>query len=661
MLLLSSDSLTVDGVTVFPDHADPNQFWYLPAPVSLAMLPGGTEPQFLLIEYTPDVASSGVKGVGFLDVTVCLKVDQGTLDKILGQVTSTFPLAVNAHLAPAPFDEGTVQILTLDMQGSGGAVNKSPPGSIVMVENILGATSPDLYGVNNGIFGMTLSQDGVSILKAAFADSMAPVGALYNLKFTGVRPALDVKVTADLKRVYDSFNIALTGSAYWASIGIDATFEKLRQDGTIKIEVVNLAGDKDTSDKEQRALDMFKQDILAKFFEPALSPTTADKAAAGGKDGGVGKVIKDDKSAASPFGLSLRLKFVHQEEQKTVTFEYNRMDAVQRTYGPQGYFGLLLPSIDQSKHFLQVNGSDPFFQKFSVVLTPPHDFAGVGLQTVHIALDYGDPSAAGAKHGEFVFDATHADQTSWDLFEGQIHDTEFTYTLTYAFDPEAGWDAPTNIYNLPAVTTSNRQITLDPHSNLGFLVVNVQPGRIDANIVDRIEVNLSYADATDPAEPSHWSTTGFFVVRSGSTPQPWKLRLSDKGQRTYSYTTHCVLKTGASFDAGPYTSEASAIFINDAFGGGIDVMLQPAFDPTKTKSAVIKLNYHDAAANYQFSKTQFLTAASGANAVTVHIPTLSAANLAFDYKITIITSDNRQLHGVTVTTTEPLIIVGDTP
>ena len=655
MLLLSSDSLTVDGVTVFPDHADPNQFWYLPAPVGLAALPGSDEPQFLLIEYTPDVASSGVKGMGFLDVTVCLKVDQGTLDKILGQVTSTFPAAVNAHLAPVPFDEGTVQILTLDMQGSGGAVNKSPPGSIMMVENILGATSPDLYGYNNAIFGETLSQDGVSILKAAFADSMAPVGALYNLKFTGVRPALDVKVTADLKRVYDSFNISLTASAYWASVGIDATFEKLRQDGTIKIEVINLAGDKDTSDKEQRALDMFKQDILAKFFEPALSPTTAKAAGAGGTDGGVGKVVKDAKSAASPFGLSLKLKIVHQDEQKTVTFEYNRMDAVQRTYGPQGYFGLLLPSIDQSKHFLQVNGSDPFFQKFSVVLTPPRDFAGVGLQTVHIALDYGDPTAAGAKHGEFVFDATHADQTTWDLFEGQIQTTDFTYTLTYAFDPEAGWDAPTNIYSLPAVTTSNRQITLDPHSNLGFLVVNVQLGRIDANTVDRVEVTLTYADTNG------WSTTGFFVVRSDSKAQPWKLRLSDKDQRTYSYTTHCVLKTGASFDAGPYTGEASAIFINDAFDGGIDVMLQPAFDPTKTKSAVIELNYHDDTANYRFSKTQFLTAASGSNAVTVHIPTLSADKLDFDYKITIITSDNRQLHGVTVTTTEPLIIVGDAP
>lgn len=30
MLLFSSGTFTVDGITVFPDHADPNQFWYLP-------------------------------------------------------------------------------------------------------------------------------------------------------------------------------------------------------------------------------------------------------------------------------------------------------------------------------------------------------------------------------------------------------------------------------------------------------------------------------------------------------------------------------------------------------------------------------------------------------------------------------------------------------
>jgi hypothetical protein len=36
MLLLGAKSITVEGIAVFPDHADPDQFWYLPGPVSLA-------------------------------------------------------------------------------------------------------------------------------------------------------------------------------------------------------------------------------------------------------------------------------------------------------------------------------------------------------------------------------------------------------------------------------------------------------------------------------------------------------------------------------------------------------------------------------------------------------------------------------------------------
>ena len=191
MLLLSSDSITVDGATVFPDHADPNQFWYLPAPVDLAKMPDSDEPQFLLIEYAPDLASSGVKGVGFLNVTTCLKISDQTSNKILGQIQSMFPTATSPHLAPVPFDEGTVRVVALDMQGSGGATNTAPPGTFEAVEKISGATSPELFGDNDALFSLTLTEEGVSILKAAFEDGMAPVGVIYDLKFTGVRPALE--------------------------------------------------------------------------------------------------------------------------------------------------------------------------------------------------------------------------------------------------------------------------------------------------------------------------------------------------------------------------------------------------------------------------------------------------------------------------------------
>src|SRR5215467_4634131 len=142
MLLLSTNSFTTGGVTVFPDHADASQFWYLPAPVTLAKMPGSDEPQFLLIEYAPDVASSGVKGMGFLNVTLALTLSDDTRQDIMGQIRAQFPLAGNSpKLAPVPFDEGTVQIVMLDLQGSGGTVNAGPPGTFVAVEKILGAVS----------------------------------------------------------------------------------------------------------------------------------------------------------------------------------------------------------------------------------------------------------------------------------------------------------------------------------------------------------------------------------------------------------------------------------------------------------------------------------------------------------------------------------------
>ena len=47
---LDNRALTIDGVTVFRDHADPQQFWYLPGPVALARRPADGRIRFLLPE-----------------------------------------------------------------------------------------------------------------------------------------------------------------------------------------------------------------------------------------------------------------------------------------------------------------------------------------------------------------------------------------------------------------------------------------------------------------------------------------------------------------------------------------------------------------------------------------------------------------------------------
>jgi hypothetical protein len=62
LLLSSSKTITVDGVTVFPDHEDPNQFWYMPSEVVLARRSQDNRPSFSFIKYKPAVATAGVKG-----------------------------------------------------------------------------------------------------------------------------------------------------------------------------------------------------------------------------------------------------------------------------------------------------------------------------------------------------------------------------------------------------------------------------------------------------------------------------------------------------------------------------------------------------------------------------------------------------------------------
>jgi len=764
MLLFSSQTFTVDGVTVFPDHADKNQFWYLAAPVGLESETNSTEPQFLLIMYEPDVVAAGVQGVGFLNVTLALKISDQTQTKIMGQIQSNFPDADNPMLAPVPFDDGTVQIVALNLQGSGGTAASGAPSA---VQNILGASHPELYGNNDALFALTLTEMGATILEQAFQDGMTPVGGIYDLKFTGVLPALDVKITCDEKRAYQSFSVDLTASYYSISAGIDATFEKLRQDGAIKVEVVSLSNDATTAQQEQWALNLFKDQIMTQWFAPSLSPTTAaaadassvalpsttgrpsgtttssssarssgtmtmggassamgmssasshqtmggsssssagmmggssassssssaavpnltggggggggggktggsgggggggGKTGGGSSGGGVGAVANQLAKAAgtaaaatqnaSPFGAGLRLKYVNQDELKTVEVEFNAMSAVQRSYSPQGYFGLMLQGIDESKHFLKVAGNDPFFNTYLITVNPPRDFTGIGLASAHVALDYPDPSAANPKHTDFIFDATHTTQQTWDVFEGFIQSTSYTYTTDFTFDAESGWQGEQTKYQLPAVKTENRLLTLDPNDFLGFLQLAISAGRINADLVDRIEVPLSYT-AT-----SGWQASQKFVVQSGAAVQYWKLRLADKTARTYTYSVNCYLKDGTLIAGPSTTSTASALIVSDPFAGGVNLTLQPSFDASANKLAIVELLYQDSTNGYTFQKTVQLPA--GSPSMQVMIPFIDRTQNTYQYRVTLISNSGQQTQGSYVSATDPLVLVGSGP
>ncbi len=282
MLVMGSKTVTVDGVTVYADHADSRQFWYLPAPVALAER--SSIPQFTLIRYRPAVADEGVAGGGFLMMEVELRLDPAVERRIISAV-SQFSDGT-PRLSPAPFQDGTVQVVALNIQGSGGTTAPTPPpGALLAVTSVLGASKSSLGGNNNAVFSLTLSEEGSTILDQAFREGATPVGVIYDLKYAALRPALDVEITANFKRVYDhlSFGVDLTaggviyGVPVYLEAGIDMAFEKLKQEGVISIKVINFSDSDDESSKEKWALDFFKENLLQQWFQPTLAPVTFDK------------------------------------------------------------------------------------------------------------------------------------------------------------------------------------------------------------------------------------------------------------------------------------------------------------------------------------------------------------------------------------------------
>jgi hypothetical protein len=267
MLLLGEKIWKIQGVSVFPDDVNSDQFWYLPSSIELVRQNGRAK--FTLIKYKPAAAGAGAKGGGFLTFDVALKIKPEAERKIMAALRRE---SGKPRLSPAVFEAGTVKCVALDLEGGGGTTATLVEGAIQAVERISGATSPSLGGDNVATFSLKLSQEGVIILEKAFRDATTPVGIIYDLEYRAMRPNLHVVARANMKQIYDHFSASLKAQYATVSGGIDAGLETLKANNVIKIDVKNYLDEEDKADKEKWALEFFKSELLDKFFTPTLNP-----------------------------------------------------------------------------------------------------------------------------------------------------------------------------------------------------------------------------------------------------------------------------------------------------------------------------------------------------------------------------------------------------
>ena len=658
MLALGKAAITVDGITVFADHRDENQFWYLQGPVGLARRPEDDRAVLSLIKYRNTPTEAGDLGGGFMTFETNLLLSEETERKIMSELAGIAP--GEPKLAAVPFDDGSVECVALDLQGGGGTTGELPQeGGFRMVEEILGTSTPSLFGANSAIFSLTLSQEGATLLETAMREGASPVGVIYRLTFTAVRPNLHVIIKADWERIYRHFGGGVEGNIYFVQGAIEGGFEDLREDKAIDIEVVDFTSEEDANEKEKQAMEFFKSTLMQGLFEPQLAlgqmqdevdlndlaRTASDLAA-----------VAEEAADSSKLGIAFKLKALRQEERRTATYEYNRSDAVTREYAPQAFIGLLTRDLDDlDSHVLVADLQDDFFKTLDVEVLPPAiSFEEVGLASAHVGLNYPDPEdPSNNQRADVLFEGDQEARERRQFFLNSGFDQHYDYSVEYVFRSNSGWEGEKHSYEVGPQRTQDRRLQLNPAKEVGFLRIHVEPNRIDAELVDSVEVNLRYMS------PTGWTREKTLVIRSDSEPQEWRLRLSDPDHQIYSYRYTYHLVDGGTLKTDWQEQEANSLLVNDPFDQQLHIEIIPALAPNEARMAFVDIVYDDADNDLHHAESVRLTQED----LTRHesrdlfLPLRDRTRRTFQYRLTVLGTDNQPRRGDLVSTNEPRIFV----
>ena len=224
--------------------------------------------------------------------------------------------------------------------------------------------------------------------------------------------------------------------------------------------------------------------------------------------------------------------------------------------------------------------------------------------------------------------------------------------MQHHFDANSGWIGEKLAYDIPPRPTTDRTLVVDPSVDLGFLELQIFPGRIDTGIVEAIDVDLSYDDGAT------FQRHDVFRVLPTDKPQLWRLRLShpDKRDWTANFTHH--LKDGTTRTSGPITSDASFLPVDDPFTAALDIRLIPLFAPGTVRRAFVDIDYADDPNGYR-RQERLEISGDATEPVKVRIALLNPDSKTFRHRITLVSADGKLVQKAPVDGEETLIGIGE--
>ncbi|MFO0637020.1 MAG: hypothetical protein U0168_29670 [Nannocystaceae bacterium] len=551
-MLSLDEPISLSGLSIFRDFNDRSLFYYLPESPQLTVT--GGEPMFELLVYRRAAGAEGSLGGGFLAMTTDLKVSEGRLETVRGELSRRF--GVEARLSALPVDSGTVRVSLLDSSSA----DEARSGGFV--ERIIAAGSPSLYGDERAVFSTTLSQDGATLLAAALRNGGAtPVVMVYELSYTGLLPAYECKITIHFDQTYDYLRQRATFSSLMLQADVDKEMEELTKNGAIQIsEIVYHTEDDSAKERHRQELIQLAKDLATwSFFSPGLRPgkvlpenqrdlfapppnfqqllqrnqqavqgavqgtvaapdgTPAAQAAAAPRtdrpSGSTAQATTDpprtQQQVPPPPGdgavgaweragrphATWQLKQIQQRERQDIVFDLKQVAAAKRTISPQGQIRMLASATELTRRIKEVPLDTDFFKKIQGTVTTTAPLAELGVSSMTVELRYGHDGARFPKEtAEVVLAQTGASgRFDWWLDERGTQELEYRVKLNHIPDAAIGAAAADEVTGW--IKTTSRNLDIDPREVSRVLNLQIEAGAVDWTLVRQVQANVVYKDA----------------------------------------------------------------------------------------------------------------------------------------------------------------------
>jgi hypothetical protein len=657
MLFLQPPFHIIEGVAVFGDHANPRQFYFMPAMPRLTTIfdpaVGREIPQIQLLEFRGGGVDGDLTG-GFLTFEVNLGIEQERIDTVAQEIKRINQLRDNPILAPVVVENGTVRLIILGsgdpstppsgQPPGGGGDNTGPPRFVV---NKNEPAHPALYGDNQAIFSVELDKDGVQLVEASLQGELLQAGVIYSLDFLALRPAFSVSVTADWNRVQTHFDEKFTTDLFFASTEIETVIDKLIEDRAIEINVDSFLPEGEDSGswvgRRDQAVNDFKDMVIDSFFEPSIEPEkeeqdgwdrfthTAERLSLLAATGGWGGVAK----------FSYTKRDMTRIDQKRINLKMNERVTVRRSIYPQATLkglGRLLRDaqgqIDLSRFVQKVTLDSDWFRKREVTAHGLISFDHDQVDSVTATLTYGTrPETIRLTSGE----TTASKNWNSIITDGVMQrDVELEYQVNFK---DVDTSERPGIVRSGKLTVKGDEYNINPRGELLYFIddITLGGGLLPWARYPNVLVETRY---DDPTKSIHLA--GSFMLNEQQPEATWKrFRLSpDPTQSQYEFRVTYFGADNRDIVGDWTTSDQERLVIRDPRGDRRTITVIPAVSWGLVAMVLVELSYVDDVNGVRESQTlSFSDQDKGPKTFEVHLA--DPEQRLVQFSATILLSDNR--------------------